>query len=161
CRPLLSDGPAPGTGDRSRRVVWRGGDRGAGGADRGAGANSVDLLPGPGRQPHRGRQRDAGRSRPNNRNEEGAMTVLSFHQTNERIQPARRAGSPERPVRRIKSVGPLVLALTAVLGIAFPVSAEDKPAPTVRVAGIVLKWIRGDKEANYRRIEPLIREAAR
>lgn len=32
--------------------------------------------------------------------------------------------------------------------------------PTVRVAGIVLKWIRGDKEANMRRIEPLIREAA-
>src|SRR5262249_52241529 len=34
------------------------------------------------------------------------------------------------------------------------------PAPTFRVAGIVLKWIRGDKEANYRRIEPMIREAA-
>jgi predicted amidohydrolase len=31
---------------------------------------------------------------------------------------------------------------------------------TVRVAGIVLKWLRGDKEANYRRVEPLIREAA-
>jgi len=31
---------------------------------------------------------------------------------------------------------------------------------TVRVAGIVLKWVRGDKAANYRRIEPLIREAA-
>ncbi len=29
-----------------------------------------------------------------------------------------------------------------------------------RVAGVVLKWVRGDKEANYRRIEPLIREAA-
>src|SRR5262249_2482530 len=32
---------------------------------------------------------------------------------------------------------------------------------TVRVAGIVLKWVRGDREANYRRAEPLIREAAR
>ena len=31
---------------------------------------------------------------------------------------------------------------------------------TVRVAGIVLKWVRGEKETNYRRIEPLIREAA-
>lgn len=31
---------------------------------------------------------------------------------------------------------------------------------TVRVAGIVLKWIRTDKEANYRRAEPMIREAA-
>jgi predicted amidohydrolase len=30
----------------------------------------------------------------------------------------------------------------------------------VRVAGIVLKWVLADKEANYRRVEPLIREAA-
>jgi predicted amidohydrolase len=37
---------------------------------------------------------------------------------------------------------------------------EEKHASTVHVAGIVLKWIRADKEANYRRIEPLIREAA-
>lgn len=36
----------------------------------------------------------------------------------------------------------------------------DAESPTVRVAGIVLKWIRGDKEANFRRIEPMIREAA-
>jgi predicted amidohydrolase len=36
-----------------------------------------------------------------------------------------------------------------------------RPAPaTVRVAGIVVKWIRGDKEANYRRLEPRVREAA-
>jgi predicted amidohydrolase len=34
-------------------------------------------------------------------------------------------------------------------------------AKTLHVAGIVLKWIRADKEVNYRRIEPLIREAAR
>jgi predicted amidohydrolase len=31
---------------------------------------------------------------------------------------------------------------------------------TVKVAGIVLKWIRGDREANFRRAEQLIREAA-
>lgn len=31
---------------------------------------------------------------------------------------------------------------------------------TIRIAGIVRKWIRADKEANYRRIEPMIREAA-
>jgi len=31
---------------------------------------------------------------------------------------------------------------------------------TVRVAGIVLKWITADKERNYRRAVPLIREAA-
>jgi predicted amidohydrolase len=40
------------------------------------------------------------------------------------------------------------------------VRADPKPARTVHAAGIVLKWIRADKEANYRRIEPLIREAA-
>jgi len=35
------------------------------------------------------------------------------------------------------------------------------PKPqSIRVAGIVLKWLRGDKETNYRRVEPLIREAA-
>jgi predicted amidohydrolase len=33
-------------------------------------------------------------------------------------------------------------------------------ASTVRVAGIVLKWIRPDKERNYRRADPMIREAA-
>lgn len=39
---------------------------------------------------------------------------------------------------------------------------EVNPTPgKVRVAGIVLKWVREDKEANYRRAEPLIREAAR
>jgi predicted amidohydrolase len=40
-------------------------------------------------------------------------------------------------------------------------AAPDKPPlPAVRIAGIVLKWIRGDKEANLRRIEPMIRQAA-
>ncbi len=46
---------------------------------------------------------------------------------------------------------------SAVPGAAEPAQAGD----TVRVAGIVLKWIRTDKEANYRRIEPMIREAAK
>lgn len=32
--------------------------------------------------------------------------------------------------------------------------------PSVRVAGIILKWVKGDKDANYRRAEPLIRQAA-
>lgn len=42
-------------------------------------------------------------------------------------------------------------------------SAEVVPPRngTVRVAGIVLKWVRGDKEANWRRLEPMVREAAR
>lgn len=39
-----------------------------------------------------------------------------------------------------------------------PPPGEDQP--TVRVAGIVLKWLRTDKEANFRRAEELIREAA-
>lgn len=37
---------------------------------------------------------------------------------------------------------------------------ETPPPRTVRVAGIVLKWLRTDKQANFRRIEPMIREAA-
>jgi predicted amidohydrolase len=39
---------------------------------------------------------------------------------------------------------------------------EEKSAPhdCVTIAGIVLKWIRGDKEANFRRAEPMIRDAA-
>lgn len=40
-------------------------------------------------------------------------------------------------------------------------SVQSSKSNAVRVAGIVLKWLRGDKEANYRRLEPLIREAAR
>jgi predicted amidohydrolase len=42
-----------------------------------------------------------------------------------------------------------------------PGSDPQANRPTVRIAGIVLKWIRGDKEANFRRIEPMIREAAK
>lgn len=34
------------------------------------------------------------------------------------------------------------------------------PTKSIQVAGIVLKWIRGDKEANFRRVEPMIRAAA-
>ena len=34
------------------------------------------------------------------------------------------------------------------------------PAGSVRVAGIVLKWVTADKERNYSRVEPLIRQAA-
>jgi predicted amidohydrolase len=58
------------------------------------------------------------------------------------------------------------LALCA-LSLCHLAHAAEAPAPadgnyrqTVRVAGIVLKWIRTDKEANYRRAEPMIREAA-
>ena len=42
-------------------------------------------------------------------------------------------------------------------------SAQLQPpaGPTVRVAGIVLKWVRGDKETNLHRLEPMVREAVK
>src|SRR5262249_7874813 len=40
-------------------------------------------------------------------------------------------------------------------------AAETAPGQSVRIAGIVLKWVRPDKEANFRRLEPLVREAAK
>jgi len=67
------------------------------------------------------------------------------------------------------AVGGLIMDLACWAGIggaAFPGQAalitatEESKAPSVRVAGIVLKWIRADKEANFRRIEPMIRKAA-
>jgi predicted amidohydrolase len=55
-----------------------------------------------------------------------------------------------------------VAMFLTVSTIARTASADEKlpAAPTVRVAGIVLKWVRGDKEANFRRAEPMIRAAA-
>ncbi|MGE3820276.1 MAG: exo-alpha-sialidase, partial [Isosphaeraceae bacterium] len=41
-----------------------------------------------------------------------------------------------------------------------PLKTSREDPGSVRVAGIVLKWVRGDKEANFQRAEPLIREAA-
>jgi len=38
--------------------------------------------------------------------------------------------------------------------------AEPADHPSVRIAGIVLKWLRTDKPANFRRAERMIREAA-
>lgn len=49
-----------------------------------------------------------------------------------------------------------VLLAYVVVG---PAVAEERR--DVRVAGIVLKWLRSDKEANFRRAEPLIRKAAK
>lgn len=52
---------------------------------------------------------------------------------------------------------------TLVIGCLLSSKAEAAPQSnaTVRVAGLVLKWIRADKEANLRRLEPMVREAAR
>ncbi len=47
-----------------------------------------------------------------------------------------------------------------LVGLADEIAASSTPAATVKVAGIVLKWIRQDKAANMRRVEPLIRKAA-
>ncbi len=56
----------------------------------------------------------------------------------------------------------LILFLWSNVPGAFSAEApSSSPAPqSVRVAGIVLKWLRGNKGANYQRAEPLIREAA-
>jgi predicted amidohydrolase len=50
--------------------------------------------------------------------------------------------------------------LSATPAFADESSPDAKAGKSARVAGIVLKWIRGDKEANFNRIVPLIREAA-
>jgi predicted amidohydrolase len=59
----------------------------------------------------------------------------------------------------------VVLAAGVLAGLASEAAAaeaENSSGPrTVRAAGIVLKWIRTDRDANLRRIEPMIREAAR
>src|SRR4051812_28172595 len=39
--------------------------------------------------------------------------------------------------------------------------AAEPVRPRIRIAGIVLKWVRTEKETNYRRLEPLVREAVR
>lgn len=62
-----------------------------------------------------------------------------------------------------KSISLLLLVL---LGGTAPAATGESPesvpprAKSVRVAGIVLKWICTDKEANFRRAEPMIRQAA-
>lgn len=58
-----------------------------------------------------------------------------------------------------RRIGLLLLATVCLLALSAVGCAAEKP-DNVRIAGIVLKWIRGDKEANYRRAEPLIRQAA-
>jgi predicted amidohydrolase len=60
--------------------------------------------------------------------------------------------------RRMKIAVPLALV---VLFVITPCVRADGKSARVHGAGIVLKWVRGDKEANFRRIEPMIREAAR
>jgi beta-ureidopropionase len=74
------------------------------------------------------------------------------------------AHSPKAGARRNSVAWPLLLALVAWFtpsGVPAREGREASAKPqTIRVAGIVIKWLRGDKAANFRRIEPLIREAA-
>ena len=54
-----------------------------------------------------------------------------------------------------------VLSLLSLLSLGSITNRAAEPDKTVKVAGIVAKWIRGDKAANYERVEPMIREAAK
>ena len=56
-------------------------------------------------------------------------------------------------------VGMLVVLLSVFPGNSLAESPSDDG--TVRVAGIVLKWLRTNKAGNYRRLEPMVREADR
>lgn len=66
-------------------------------------------------------------------------------------------------LRRMSSCARQFVA--AALALCFTCTAavaeEKARSPTVKVAAVVLKWVRTDKEANFRRAEPLIREAAK
>ncbi len=56
---------------------------------------------------------------------------------------------------------PLVAGIIGVLlSVPAAESSAQRSAGTVRVAGIVLKWVPGDRQANYQRAERLIRQAA-
>jgi hypothetical protein len=57
----------------------------------------------------------------------------------------------------------MAVFILAVVGRVDSASAQIPPpaSSTVRVAGIVLKWVRGDKETNLRRLEPMVREAVK
>ena len=74
--------------------------------------------------------------------------------------------SNSRPVGpacgRLFRPGRILVLLASVLwyGSALDDAPPAGPPHSVRVAGIVLKWIRSDKAGNFRRVEPKIREAA-
>ena len=57
----------------------------------------------------------------------------------------------------------ICLSLALAVSLSRTLPAEDRlpDSKTVRVAGVVLKWIRTDKEANFRRAAKMIREAAK
>src|SRR5262249_30062601 len=68
-----------------------------------------------------------------------------------------------RQTKQMLLIVGMFVSLFGALALTIPGQEQERNGTTpktVRVAGIVLKWIRADKEANCRRIEPLIREAA-
>ncbi len=55
----------------------------------------------------------------------------------------------------------LVFLILAIAIESLPsAGATESEFDQLRIAGIVLKWIRGDREANFARLEPLVRTAA-
>lgn len=55
-----------------------------------------------------------------------------------------------------------LLLLPDLVGVGSASAQAVSPTnSTVRIAGIVLKWVRGDKEANWLRLEPMVRETAK
>jgi predicted amidohydrolase len=66
---------------------------------------------------------------------------------------------------RLTAVLIVLLSASAVLAQDVPSAVSEPVGPpragTVRVAGIVLKWLRTDKQRNFARVEPMIREAAK
>ncbi len=55
-----------------------------------------------------------------------------------------------------------IVIASSACALTFAEGADNSPgdAKTVRVAGIVLKWVRGDKQANFERAAAMIRQAA-
>ena len=66
-----------------------------------------------------------------------------------------------RTISKIVACWGLATALaTATPALAEPAGKSPSAGSTVRVAGIVLKWVRGDKPKNFERAEKMIRQAA-
>ena len=63
-------------------------------------------------------------------------------------------------IARFRTACLLLAAWAWLVGSAACLAEVPAPGGSVHVAGIVLKWIRGNKEANFRRAEPMIRQAA-
>ena len=61
-------------------------------------------------------------------------------------------------MRRLTAI---TVCLLVGIGVSNPAISNDDDISQVRVAGVVAKWVRGDKDANYARVEPMIREAAK